>query len=84
MTPSKRGNARQADSPPSSMKKRKQLTMDDYVGSVFSNLIISNPRVIYTKIIRCLTTATVFLFGLPGEKEKVKGLDNWYGVSFES
>ncbi|KAL8128856.1 hypothetical protein V2J09_018011 [Rumex salicifolius] len=30
MTPSKRGNARQADSPPSSLKKRKQLTMDDY------------------------------------------------------
>jgi len=32
MTPSKRGLARQTDSP--SLKKRKQLTMDDYASSV--------------------------------------------------
>lgn len=34
MTPSKRAIARQATESPGSMKKRKQLTMDDYIGSV--------------------------------------------------
>ena len=34
MTPSKRALSRQATESPSSLKKRKQLTMDDYVSSV--------------------------------------------------
>lgn len=42
MTPSKRGTGRQPTESPSSMKKRKQLTMDDYVSTVCLFCLIAN------------------------------------------
>lgn len=42
MTPSKRGGGRQPNESPSSLKKRKQLSMDDYVSSVNISLKFKN------------------------------------------
>lgn len=65
MTPSKRALARQTESP-SSLKKRKQLTMDDY-GSTVSTLA---KYLLVVEVACCVFTEAAHAI-VAGKKEKV-------------
>jgi len=64
MTPSKRSMGRQTDSPPS-LKKRKQLSMDDY-----PNMASFNPPSILFSFERCCVDKIVPDFVLQGKRKK--------------
>ncbi|KAK9267866.1 hypothetical protein L1049_010303 [Liquidambar formosana] len=52
MTPSKRGSGRQPTESPTSLKKRKQLSMDDYLTPAQEKSLESLPSFDYKKLIR--------------------------------
>ncbi|KAK9146857.1 hypothetical protein Sjap_006760 [Stephania japonica] len=69
ITPSKRALARQAESPPSASKKRKQSLMDEYIGSVRET-----KKMIFTGYCCLRDTMRIFEIGILTSKHTIKHL----------